>query len=296
MGERFDWWRDPALGERVEVETSGGVMRAYDTAPGSNEQAIVFVHGVLVNPNLWRKVVARLAPRHRCVCLELPLGSHELPMPDADLSPTGLADLIAEAIGALGLSGPTIVANDTGGGLTQIALGRHPDLAGKVVLTSCDAYDNFPPRFFNVLLYPLRFPALGRRLFSSMRFRSQRNSPIAFGGLMHTKLEPEAGDSYVMPLLTSKATAADLARVLRGLDPKYTMEAIERLRSYRRPLLLAWSADDKFFDPPYAERLAKDIPGARLEWIEDARSFSAEDQPERLAELIGGFVSEPTAA
>jgi hypothetical protein len=38
------------------------------------------------------------------------------------------------------------------------------------------------------------------------------------------------------------------------------------------------------------------IPDARLEWIEGSRSFSPEDRPERLAELIGAFVGVPAAA
>jgi hypothetical protein len=38
------------------------------------------------------------------------------------------------------------------------------------------------------------------------------------------------------------------------------------------------------------------LPNARLEWIEGARTFSMEDRPERLAELIGSFVREPAAA
>ena len=50
--------------------------------------------------------------------------------------------------------------------------------------------------------------------------------------------------------------------------------------------MLAWATEDRFFKPRFAERLAADIPGSRLEWIEDARTFVSEDQPERLAALI----------
>lgn len=286
------FWRDPALGEASVLETSGGRLRAFSAGTG---ESIVFVHGALVNPNLWRKVVARLAPDFRCVSLELPLGSHELGMPDADLSPTGLADLIAEAVGALGLEAPTLVGNDTGGGLCQIAVARHPNLAGRLVLTSCDAYENFPPRFFRVLLWPTRYPALSRVLFAPLRIRALRETPLAFGWLMHSKLDERAGDSYVLPPLTHSEAGADFARFVRTVDPSYTMDAIAKLRSYERPVLIAWSRDDRFFPPSDAERLAADIPGARLEWVENARTFSMEDQPQRLAELIAGFVREPVA-
>ncbi len=198
--------------------------------------------------------------------------------------------------GALGLESPTIVGNDSGGGLTQIALSRHPDLAGRVVLTSCDAYDNFPPRFFKIILAPARVPALTGVLFAPLRMRALRSAPFAFGWLMRSKLDPAVGDSYMLPILTEKAIARDFARFMSGFDPRFTLDAIEMLKTYDRPVLIAWSRDDRFFPPEHAERLASDIPGARLEWIDDAYTFSMEDQPERLAELIAGFVREPVAA
>ena len=293
MGDENKFWRDPSLGTPRELALKGGPMRIFEAGTG---EPIVFVHGALVNANLWRKVVPRLSPDFRCITLDMPLGSHQLPVPEADLSIPGLADMIAQAIGELGLEAPTIVANDTGGALTQIALSRHPGLAGRVVLTSCDAYENFPPRFFRILLWPTRFPGAARALFAALRVRALRSTPLAYGWLAKSKLDPAAGDSYILPILTEKAQGADFSRIMRAFDPKHTMEAVEKLRSYDRPVLIAWSRDDRFFPPADAERLARDIPGARVEWIDDAYTFSMEDQPERLADLIGGFVREPAAA
>ncbi len=104
------------------------------------------------------------------------------------------------------------------------------------------------------------------------------------------------GDSYVLPLLTDKGAANDIARALKGINGSYTMAAIKKLRSWERPALVAWSRDDKFFRVANGEKLAADIPNARLELIDGARTFSAEDQPQRLAELIAAFVREPAAA
>ena len=58
--------------------------------------AIVFVHGALVNANLWRKVVLRLDGFTR-VALDLPLGSHLEAMPRTPITPPALAELIADA-------------------------------------------------------------------------------------------------------------------------------------------------------------------------------------------------------
>ena len=83
MGNEDRYWRDPALGEPTAVETSG--ERCGRSRPGAASRSCS--PGALVNANLWRKVVPRLAPDFRCVTLDLPLGSHELAMPGADLSP-----------------------------------------------------------------------------------------------------------------------------------------------------------------------------------------------------------------
>lgn len=291
---RDRYWRDPALGTAKEVELAQGRVRYFEAGAG---EPIVFVHGLLVNANLYRKVVPRLAPDFRCICLDLPLGSHELPMsPGADLTPPGLADLIADAIEAIGLDGATLVGNDTGGGLSQLVITRRPERISRLVLTSCDAYDNFPPSFFDYLKLAARVPGAFTFGFAPLRIRALRRLPIAFGWLVHGAIDAEASDSYVLPVLTNRGVRNDVRRILPELNPKHTLAAAERLGDFDKPVLIAWSRDDKFFPLAHADRLAADFPNARLEWIESARTFSPEDQPERLAELIAGFVREPALA
>jgi pimeloyl-ACP methyl ester carboxylesterase len=214
----------------------------------------------------------------------------------ADLSAPGLALMIAETIEALELDEVTVVGNDTGGGLTQLMAVRRPERLARVVLTSCDAFDNFPPRFFRIVLAPAQIPGAIPVVFAGMRLRPLRRLPIAYGWLSNEPIEREAEDSYVLPVLTGGGIRRDLRKVLAGLDSKYTLDAAARLTALDKPALIAWSTEDRFFPPAHAERLAKVIPDARLEWIEGARSFSPEDRPERLAELIGAFVGVPAAA
>ena len=280
-------WRSEELGPARTLDLGGGRrIRVHTTGEGP---PVVLVHGALVNANLWRRVVPRLDGRTR-VTLDLPLGSHVEAMPSgADLSPPALADLIADALAALELEDVTIVGNDTGGALTQILATRRPERIGRVVLTSCDAFDNFPPPFFRWVLAPARVPGAIPVVFAGMRARPVRRLPVAYGWLSNEAPEPEADDSYVLPVLTNRRVRHDLRKLLAGLDPKFTLDAAAKLAEFDKPVLIAWSADDRFFPPAHAERLAKLIPDARLEWIEGARTFSPEDAPERLAELIAAF-------
>jgi pimeloyl-ACP methyl ester carboxylesterase len=287
-------WRSPALGPARTLDLGGGRrIRAHVTGEGP---AIVFVHGALVNANLWRKVVSRLDGYTR-VALDMPLGSHPEPMPkDADLTPPALADLVADSLEALDLRDVTLVGNDTGGGLSQIVATQRPDRIGALVLTSCDAFDNFPPRFFRIVLAPARIPGVIPVGFGGLRLRPLRRLPIAYGWLSNGPIDRDAEDSYVLPVLTRGPIRRDVRKLLGGLDPAYTLDAAAKLASWDRPTLIAWSENDRFFPPEHAERLAKLIPGARLEWVEGARTFSPEDAPERLAELIGTFAGDRAKA
>jgi pimeloyl-ACP methyl ester carboxylesterase len=287
-------WRSPDLGPARTLDLGGGRrIRTHVTGEGP---PIVFVHGALVNANLWRKVVPRLEG-HTRVTLDMPLGSHLEPMPKhADVSALALANLLADAIEALDLSDVTIVGNDTGGGLTQIVAARRPERIGALVLTSCDAFENFPPRFFRIVLAPARIPGAIPVAFGGLRLRPLRRLPIAYGWLTNGPIDPDAEDSYVLPVLTRGPIRRDVRKLLGGFDPSLTLDAAAKLTSWDRPALIAWSENDRFFPPEHGERLAKLIPGARFEPIEGARTFSPEDRPERLAELIGDFARGLAAA
>src|SRR5262245_14693218 len=284
-------WRDPALGVAHELDLPQGRLRYFEAGTGS---PIVFAHGLLVNANLWRKVVAELSHDFRCVTLDLPLGSHTLPMPEpADLTPHGLADLIADALEALALEQATLVGNDTGGALCQMVVTRRPERIGRLVLTSCDYRDNFPPAMFRYFKPAAAIPGAMKLLMLPMRLRAPRRLPFSFGWLVTRPIDREAEDSYLLPGMTIPGVEQDLKRVIKGIDTRHTNEAADRLGEFDKPALIAWSREDRFFKPAHAERLAHDLPNARLAWIENARTFSPEDEPDRLAELIGGFVRGP---
>jgi pimeloyl-ACP methyl ester carboxylesterase len=287
-------WRDPALGKPGELDLPGGRIRYFEAGSGA---PIVFVHGLLVNANLWRKVVTRLSPDFRCIALDLPLGSHTLPVGErADMSPHGVADLIADAIEALGLEDVTLVGNDTGGALCQMVVTRRPERIGRLVLTSCDYRDNFPPAMFAYFKPAAAIPGGLKLLLAPMRMRFPRHMPFAFGWLVKRTIDRPAEDSYALAASANGEVAEDVRRFIKSLSKRYTNEAADRLGEFGKPALIAWSREDKFFKPAHAERLAEDLPNARLEWIDDARTFSSEDNPERLAELIAGFVREPAPA
>ena len=279
--------------ETKTIELAAGPVSYRDSGSGT---PILFVHGFLTDGTLWRKVVPLLEGEHRCVAPDWPLGSHRTAMrPDADLTPPGLARIVADFMDALELEDVTLVGNDTGGAICQLVATRHPERLGRLVLTDCDAYENFLPPMFRPLQAIARVPGSIWAIGQSLRLTPLRHAPNAFGWLSKHGPDPEVTRAWLQPSLESAEVRRDVAKVLKGISKRYTIEAAERLTSFDRPALLAWAPEDRFFKFSYAERLADAIPDSRLERIEDSWTYVCEDQPQRLAELIAAFVRETQA-
>jgi pimeloyl-ACP methyl ester carboxylesterase len=286
--------RKPEEAPMPEIKLSQGTIHYREQGSGP---PILLIHGLLVNGTIWDRVIPALAGRARCVAPDLPLGSHPEPMSSsADLSPPGLAALIAELIARLDLRDVTLVGNDTGGALCQLVVGSRPELVGRLVLTNCDSFEHFPPRAFKPLVSGLgRVPGAVAALAALAKVGPLRRGSMAAASLTVEPIPDELIKAWVKPL-GDAGVRSDLVKVLRGIDSRHTLDAAERLRTFERPVLVAWGTRDRFFPLDHAERLKAVFPNARLERIEGARTFVPLDAPERLAELAGGFVAAPGTA
>jgi pimeloyl-ACP methyl ester carboxylesterase len=97
--------------------------------------------------------------------------------------------------------------------------------------------------------------------------------------------------SYTRNAFRNRGVRRDLARLLRAVDTRYTFQAAEALRNFDKPALVAWAADDRLFPVEHGRRLAELLPRGRFTQIADSRTFVPEEQPERLAALVRGFLS-----
>lgn len=277
-----------------ELRLSRGTIRYRELGTG---EPIVLVHGLLTNGELWRALAPTLARDFRVIVPDWPLGSHELAFdPGTDLTPPGLAAIIAEFLTKLELRDVTLVGNDTGGALCQLVAVEHPERLARLVLTPCDAYENFLPPAFRPLQALARIPGAVYLVAQSLRPRVARRSPLAYGWLAKRRIEADLSDSWLRPVLSSRRVREDLAAILKGISSRYTLAAAERFSEFTKPVLIAWAPEDRFFKLRDAERMLAAFPNARLELIEDSYTFVAIDQPERTAELIGAFAREPVAA
>jgi pimeloyl-ACP methyl ester carboxylesterase len=97
-------------------------------------------------------------------------------------------------------------------------------------------------------------------------------------------------DSYALPCVSDPAILRDTSKVMSSATSAPVQEAGRRLiAEFRRAVLFAWSPEDRVFAPADARRYSEALTDGRTVLIEDAYSFTPEDQPDRLAVAIAKF-------
>jgi pimeloyl-ACP methyl ester carboxylesterase len=273
--------------QRKEIDLPAGRIRYREAGEG---KPVVFVHGYLVDGRLWDGVVDRLSTQgFRCLAPDWPIGAQQIAMnADADLTPPGMAAIIASFLEALDLKDVTIVGNDSGGAMSQVLVSRHSERIGRLVLTNCDTHENFPPGVFKHLPKLAAMP--GGMALLSLPFGIPAVARRAFAPFSKAGIPDELIASWMRPSLSDPDVKRDLKKVTIGMNSRHTLEAAEKLRGSDLPILLTWAPGDKFFPLAYAERLAGEAGNARIVQIPDSRTFVPLDQPQRLADEITGFV------
>ena len=272
-----------------EVQLSAGPIDYEDT--GGDGPVVVLLHGLAMDASVWRHVIADLRADHRCLAPTLPIGSHRRPMrPDADLSMAGQAQIVAEFLERLDLRDVVLVANDLG--VAQIVAGRFPERIGRLVLSSMEAFDNYPPGL------PGRTVALAGKLpggvnlaVQPLRIRALRRLPTTYGLMSKRRVPDEITDRWLRPLLTQRAIRRDLKRYLSSVDRSEMLRAAEGLRAFDKPALVVWAAEDRVMPREHGARLAALLPQGRLVEIADSRTLIPEDQPAAFAAEIRAFAA-----
>ena len=134
----------------------------------------------------------------------LPLG--------ANLSLPGIARLAAEFLDRLNMDEVTLAGNDTGGALAQLLMAEDAARVARLVLVSCNAFGNFPPRPTGktLVLSGKLSPAMFGLFVQQLRLRPARRLPIAFGWLTKRGDGPPSGG--LRPVVTPPEIRRDAVR------------------------------------------------------------------------------------
>ena len=270
------------------VELPQGTVTYLVAGPADSAlPPVVFVHGLLVDSQLWTGVADVLAERGiRSFSPNWPLGSHGVPMnADADLSPRGMAAIIDGFLAALDLTDVTLVGSDTGGAV-QFTIDTDPSRIGRLVLTNCDVFEHFPPREFAGLIKVGSHAALIKPLLASLKPTAIRHSRRGYGLLFASEPDPKVTRSWIEPALSNKAIRRDAAKLMSTMRPKDLLDVSSRFDRFTKPVHIVWGDADTCFTISFAEKLAAAFPSATLTTVRGGRTFISMEFPEQVADVI----------
>ncbi|MDG9717546.1 alpha/beta hydrolase [Streptomyces sp. DH24] len=269
------------------IELSAGTVEYEDT--GGDGPVLVLLHGLVHDATVWRKVVAQLRADHRLIAPTLPYGAHRRPMtrpPTPDL----VNELVVEFLDRLDLRDVTLVESDCGRAQTVAA--RHPERLARLVLISCEAFDNYPPGLpGKMLALACGLPGGIALLVRVLGLKPLRRLPVGIGALTRHPVPDEIVDGWLRPLRTDPAIRRDFRHYGTHVRRTELLEAVEGLCRFDKPALVVWATEDVMMPREHGTRLAGLLPRGRLLEIADSRTLIAEDQPERLAAALRDFVA-----
>jgi pimeloyl-ACP methyl ester carboxylesterase len=267
---------------RGQVRTRSGPASYVDT--GGPGRPALFVHGVGTSSYLWRHVIEELDGQRRCVAVDLPLHGKTPAAADQDFTLPGLARFVADCCDALELTEVDLVANDTGGAVSQVFAAGHPERLHTLTLTNCEAHDNVPPK---ALLPAVLLARMG--LYARIAPRLARDIPRArkrIFGLSYqdvTRLPEDIVRAWVEPQIGTAEAARQSQRLLTSLHARDLLAVEPALARLQVPTLIVWGTKDIFFRRKWAYWLRDTIPGAtEVVEIDGGRLFFPD---ERAAEL-----------
>jgi len=270
------------------VETASGRISYVETGSGP---VALFVHGVVLNKHLWRHQLSGLSDIRRCIAVDLLAHGDTEIEPNQDVSVTANANMLREALDALGIDQVDLVGNDSGGGIAQIFAALNPNRVRSLTLTDCETHDNWPPEAFKPFVEMVAAGGLSKMLNAMLADKSIYRSLGALGPAYERPetVTDEDIEIYLRPHLRSEQRTRDLERFVGAFDHKHTLAIEPQLRRLKAPTLIVWGTDDVYFPVKWAHWLAEAIPGAKppVE-LPGARIFFPEERAEAFNQLLRG--------
>lgn len=271
---------------RIQREVLGRQVSAL-RGGRQGELPLLLLHGIPTSSELWRPLLRELQQPVRAAAPDLPgFGMSQMP---SNPSITAYHRFITAFAEAERLRRPVLVGHDLGGLYALTYAVAHPDRLRALVLMNTSIYLN--PGVAAGLL-PLMLPGVAEAY--AWLVGRQRYAPVRRRGL--TSLYPPTMPSALLETLVSPYDHSErwysLVRALRGLSPVRVLWWKARMGEVRLPVLILWGKGDPHFPADVPERLARDLPAARLEYVPEGGHFAMLSAPRTLAARLEDFLSQ----
>jgi pimeloyl-ACP methyl ester carboxylesterase len=222
---------------------------------------LVLLHPLPGHSGSFARVLPSLAESHHVLAPDL-RGNGSSGKPRGDYSLPTQARTLIEWLEAKGIGRACFVGNSYGGILALYLACHAPDRVETLVLSGTNAYTTF------------RFPLNARILSSAL-------GAWLVPFVRRTMLERSYLEQFHDPSLVGRE---HLDAVWRPLQEPH-------LQGVAAPVLLVWGREDRGSPLGWAERLARDLPHARLAVIERCGHYPPLERPEEFCRLTLEFLA-----
>lgn len=234
------------------VEVFGARMHYVESGAGSGP-VLVLVHGLADDTTVWEQNIDALAKHYRVIAVDQ-IGFGKSAKPALAYRVATFSDFLAEFLTQLKLGKVTLVGNSLGGWVAAHTAISYPNLVGGVVLVNSAGYSDLEKH----TKMPIEWLEL-----SSVEV-NRKALPYIF----HNKrlYEGEAGEQAARALVVQRITNQDGFTIMRFLQSLKRQEDVldGRLSGLKVPTIVLWGENDRMIPLKIAERLQKEIPGAKL--------------------------------
>ena len=287
------------MAEKIEkkfVELSFGKI-AYLEVGEQHNPPVLFVHGVPTSSYLWRHVFKSLQNDFHCYAPDLMGLGHSIIDPDQDkFKMEAQAEMLLEFMSVMGHQKFSLVCHDQGGAAAQIIAARQKERLECFIITNSVCYDNWPVPVIAFYQKMLKIPFVFEMLAKSgtiLRVETnQYFSAFKKGVYNKDKMTDDSIKEYLAPLQNAQARLNFKKFILAG-SCRCTQQILPDLKTFDKPTLIIWGADDNYISPSWGKQLYEDIQGAQsFELIPFCGHFWQEEKPAEFTAYLSRFLTK----
>jgi pimeloyl-ACP methyl ester carboxylesterase len=273
-----------------------GVRVLYREAGDADAPVILLLHGFPASSFMFRELIPRLADRYRVIAPDLPgFGFTEVP---AERKYVYSFDQLAKTIDAftqaLNLNRYAIYIFDYGAPTGLRLATAHPERVMAIVSQNGNAYEEGLGDAWAPIRQYWASPTAENRATIAKAILHLEGTKWQY---THGVKNPDsvAPESYTLDAALLERPGNKDIQLDLFLDYASNVKLYPKFQEYFRkskpPLLAIWGKNDPFFIPPGAEAFRKDIPNARVQFL-DTGHFAIETHGAEIADAMKEFLSE----
>ena len=281
---------------KVEAD---GVEVFYRAAGDPSAPVVLLLHGFPTSSFMFRELIPRLADQFRVIAPDLPgFGFTEVPEKrNYTYSFDALARTTEAFTEALGLNRYAIYIFDYGAPTGLRLAMAHPERVSAIVSQNGNAYEEgLGDAWAPIRKYWAEPTAENREVIR----KNILNLEATRWQYTHGVANPEsvAPESYTLDVALLERKGNKEIQLDLFLDYASNVKLYPKFQEYFRkskpPLLAIWGKNDPFFIPPGAEAFKKDLPNAKVQFL-DTGHFAIETHVVEIAAAMKEFLETTSA-